>query len=110
MRCHTPINKLALEDEDHTTLGLVAIKKQRSQILPLHSFGVRSSQQTRTEMAARRVYSAVVLIQGRTSIALSIPCVCKNSQCLWCLNKPSLFEATHLFDEKEVLNCFNFLI
>ena len=38
MRCHIPINKLALEAEDHITLGLVAIEKQRSQILPYIAF------------------------------------------------------------------------
>lgn len=34
LRCQTPTNRLALENEGHTTLRSVANKKERSQILP----------------------------------------------------------------------------
>lgn len=80
MQCHAPINKFTLEDGDHITLGLTAIKKQRSHIRPYIAFFWCQVLTTDWNRDRLLVYSAVVFVQGRTNISLSTPRVCKNSQ------------------------------
>jgi len=49
MQCHTPINNLALEDEDRITWGLVAVKKQKVSNPSIHCIHLVSGPHNRPD-------------------------------------------------------------